>query len=165
MAGPKYDPARSPWRAFAFTVIAVLVLDGLSKLLVTRALGPDSDRHSVRILSSLVELDYAENSGIAFGLLSDDSVVVWALVLLAAAGMAAIVWSALSSASPGIAIAMGLVAGGGLANLVDRFLDGHVVDFVSLWRWPSFNLADASITLGVATLLVLLLRQERATGY
>jgi signal peptidase II len=152
----------APWISFAFTATLVILLDILTKFLVTRTLGPDSDRHSVRIVSSLVELDYGENDGIAFGLLSDASGIVWVLVSLAMLGMAALVWMSLQSASPEMAIAMGLIAGGGLANLIDRLAGGHVVDFVSLWRWPSFNLADASITIGVALLLVLVLRQERA---
>jgi signal peptidase II len=152
----------APWIPFAVTATLVIPLDILTKFLVTRTLGPDSDRHSVRIVSSLVELDYGENDGIAFGLLSDASGIVWVLVSLAMLGMAALVWMSLQSASPEMAIAMGLIAGGGLANLIDRLAGGHVVDFVSLWRWPSFNLADASITIGVALLLVLVLRQERA---
>jgi signal peptidase II len=165
MAGPTNEQARSPWRAFAVTVIVVVLLDALSKLLVIRALGPNSDQHSTQILSSLVELEYTENSGIAFGLLGDESAAVWVLVVLAVIGMTAVVWSALSGASLSMAIAIGLVAGGGLANLVDRLVDGHVVDFISLWRWPSFNLADASITVGVAVLLALLLRQEQVRRY
>jgi signal peptidase II len=140
----------------------VILLDILTKFLVTRTLGPESERHSVRLISSNVELDYGENDGIAFGLLSDASGIVWVLVSLAVLGMAGLVWMSMQSASPEMAIAMGLIAGGGLANLIDRLAGGHVVDFVSLWRWPSFNLADASITVGIAILLILVLRQERA---
>jgi signal peptidase II len=151
----------APWIPFGLTVALVILLDIGSKLVVIRALGPDSDRHSVQIVSTLVELDYEENSGIAFGLLSDDSIVVWILVSLAMLGMAAVIWTAIASASQTMAIAIGLIAGGGLANFIDRIADGHVVDFVSLWRWPSFNFADASITIGAATVLLLAFRQEQ----
>jgi signal peptidase II len=47
---------------------------------------------------------------------------------------------------------LGLILGGGVGNLIDRLLLGHVVDFISLhyqsWYWPAFNLADSAITLG-----------------
>jgi len=143
-------------------VVVVSLLDVFSKIAVVRLLGPDSDRHEVQILSTLIQFNYAENSGIAFGLLRGNPVVVWTLVLLAMLGMMALVWRTLASATWQIAVAIGLVAGGGLANLIDRFADGYVLDFISLWRWPSFNIADAFITIGVITLLVLIIRQERA---
>jgi signal peptidase II len=150
----------SPWIPFVLTVALVLLLDIVSKLVVIETLGPDSARHSVHIASTVVELDYEENSGIAFGLLSNDSVVVWILVSLAILGMTAVIWTTIASASRSMAIAIGLIAGGGLANLIDRIVDGHVVDFISLWQWPSFNLADASITIGAAAVLLLVFRQE-----
>jgi len=54
---------------------------------------------------------------------------------------------------------MGLILGGGIGNLIDRVLLGHVVDFISLhyqhWYWPAFNLADSAITVGFAWWLLL----------
>ena len=62
-------------------------------------------------------------------------------------------------------VALGLVLGGGTANLVDRFPDGRVTDFIDvglgLHRWPTFNLADVFILTGVGLLLFSAYRQER----
>ncbi|CAN5635432.1 signal peptidase II [soil metagenome] len=153
---------KSPWRLFVGTVIVVILADVLSKMVITALLGPGSDRPNIQVLSTAIQFTYAENGGIAFGLLRGDSGIVWGLVLLATLGMMVIVWATISSATRQMGLAMGFVAGGGLANLADRIADGQVVDFISLWRWPSFNVADACITVGVIALLVLLLRHEPA---
>jgi signal peptidase II len=153
---------RSIWLAFVSTVVFVVIADALTKSLVSRTLGPDSDRHSIDILSPLLELSYGENSGIAFGFLEGNSVLVWVLVLLAVAGTALLVRSLMPAANGALAVAIGLIVAGGLANLIDRIADGHVVDFVEIWRWPSFNVADAAITIGVIALFLTLIKQESA---
>jgi signal peptidase II len=57
-----------------------------------------------------------------------------------------------------MALALALILGGALGNLVDRLLYGHVIDFIDLyygdWHWPTFNIADSAITLGAALLLL-----------
>ena len=64
----------------------------------------------------------------------------------------------LNPADRGLVLPLGLILGGGLGNLIDRALLGHVVDFISLhyehWYWPAFNLADSAITLGAAWWLI-----------
>ena len=164
MREPSESPRRPPWPAFLATVMAVMLLDIISKMVVVRYLGPDAGRQGVEVLPSYIEFTSSENSGIAFGLLRGNSTLVWMLVVAALAGTALFVVRTISTASRALAIVMGLVAGGGLANLINRIANGHVIDFLELWRWPSFNLADASITLGVIALLVLLVRQESLHG-
>ena len=60
------------------------------------------------------------------------------------------------------AIASGLVLGGAAGNLIDRIGDSTVTDFVSVGRWPSFNVADASITIGAVILIGLSLLEHRS---
>ena len=68
--------------------------------------------------------------------------------------------------SPLLAIAIGLIVGGAVGNVVDRIRHGAVVDFldfhIGYWHWPAFNLADSAICLGVAMMLLdgLLLHRE-----
>ncbi|MBU1992674.1 signal peptidase II, partial [Patescibacteria group bacterium] len=51
-------------------------------------------------------------------------------------------------------IAVGAVFGGAVSNLIDRMMHGHVVDFIKIWIWPVFNLADAFITIGIFSVII-----------
>ncbi len=103
-------------------------------------------------------LGLSYNSGSAFSLFSGHAPV---LAAVAVALIAVLAWAAFRAPGPGVAIAVGLVLGGALGNLVDRVARGHggaVVDFVTLTHWPTFNVADSCITVGVVLLAVLLWR-------
>src|SRR5438132_14381470 len=66
-----------------------------------------------------------------------------------------------SSRHPVLPIALGLVIGGSVSNLVDRVRLGHVTDFLDFRYWPAFNLADTFIVVGVAALLLALVASDR----
>ena len=98
-------------------------------------------------------LEYTENRGAAFGLLSG-------LVPILAASIDSPYWRACScyylrQARPALwqTVAIGVIAGGALGNLLDRVRLGHVVDFLSVGPWPNFNVADSAITIGVLVLI------------
>jgi signal peptidase II len=98
-------------------------------------------------------LGLAYNSGAAFSLFTGDAgvVIVVAIVFAGVLGFAA--WR---STSRLLSVALGLVLGGALGNLADRLFRGHhrsVVDFVTLEHWPTFNVADACITVGVILII------------
>ena len=57
-------------------------------------------------------------------------------------------------------VALGLLVGGSVSNLADRVRDGHVTDFIHISHWPTFNLADSFIVIGVALLALGLIRVE-----
>jgi signal peptidase II len=104
-----------------------------------------------------VDLNY--NRGISFSQLAQAGSVVTALVVAVAAGVAA----ALVLAAPRYRPALGLILGGAVSNLVDRArFGGAVVDFIGVYGWPSFNLADAAILAGTLVLVVQVLRGARA---
>jgi signal peptidase II len=65
------------------------------------------------------------------------------------------------SRHPVLPVALGLVIGGSVSNLVDRVRLGHVTDFLDLKFWPAFNLADSFIVVGVGILLLALLAADR----
>ncbi|MGH3978853.1 MAG: signal peptidase II [Pseudonocardiaceae bacterium] len=144
----------------AGTAVAVVTLDVGSKVVAVATL---EGQEPVRLLGGGLYLVLYRNPGAAFSLATG---LTWLLSLIAVAVVVAIVRLAPRLRSPGWAFGLGLVLGGALGNLVDRFfrspgpLRGHVVDFVSLFApdgsvWPVFNLADSSIVTG-GVLLVLL---------
>ena len=99
------------------------------------------------------------NSGISFSRFAGAGTVLVVLVAAVVAGVAA----ALFFAPPRYRPALGVVLGGAVGNLVDRLrFDGAVVDFIGVYSWPSFNLADAAIVVGTIIIILQVLRGSRA---
>ena len=136
------------------TALLVVAADLVTKLLVVAHL---ADRQ-VELFGGLLVLRESRNPGAAFGIAGGATIVFTAVALVV---VVFIVRTARTLASTGWAVALGLVLGGALGNLVDRLfrnpgpLRGKVVDFVDLPYWPSFNVADSAIVTG--GLLALLL--------
>lgn len=180
-------------RAGLAAAAAVFVADQLSKWLVTGPLGIDT-LGVYRTLLPVFDLRFVQNTGVSLGLLRSDSswmqrllsattscaledfacranVVRWMLVAftgLIAAGVA--VWMTREPRATD-RVALGLVFGGAVGNILDRVRLGYVVDFADLhfgeWRpFLVFNVADAAITVGVLILLVraLLIREKPPQG-
>ncbi len=138
----------SPYARAALVLAAVLALDQLTKRLVSRSIAPGE---RIALLPG-VHLVHTRNHGVAFGLEAGHGTLVAILVGLALLGL--LVYFATRSSRPLIWLATGLLLGGALGNLLDRIRTGSVVDFIQFpLGWPPFNLADASIVLGVALLL------------
>ncbi len=111
-----------------------------------------------------LDLALTYNSGSAFSLLQGWAPVLVGVAVVAVAAMAVSVRHARSTLA---AVALGLVSGGALGNLLDRLVRGHhgaVVDFVDLHFWPTFNLADSCIVVGTAMLAVALWRGSPESG-
>lgn len=103
-----------------------------------------------------LELTLSHNRGVAFGLAGGAGV---GLVFVTALALGVIGYLfARNPQRPGMWLAVGLVAGGAIGNLLDRIRHGAVTDFIAIGSWPPFNLADFSITLGVLLLVYLYLR-------
>jgi signal peptidase II len=157
VASPSAGPARPPRRRLLlFGVVAALVLalDIISKALIASRL--PIGHQPVRALGGVVYFDQTRNSGAAFSLGTGFTVI---LTIIAAAVVVVLVRVASRLRSTGWAVALGLILGGALGNLVDRLFRapgvgrGHVVDWISLFGadgryWPIFNLADAGIVCG-----------------
>jgi signal peptidase II len=142
-------------------VAAVVIgVDALTKWAIVRELGPGGSRSTIDLAGNFVQLHYALNSGVAFGLLNGNSALAGALVAVVIVPLI-VVLVLLAGRGPLWAVASGLVLGGAGGNLLDRVGDGTVTDFISVGRWPSFNIADASITVGAVALIALSLDQHR----
>lgn len=148
----------------------VLALDQLAKWAVTGPLGL-STLGDARELTSFFALRFVANVGVSLGLLpADGHLTRWALVALTGAIAAAVAVWMWRETRRGDRLALGLVLGGALGNILDRVRLGYVVDFADLhvgeWRpFLVFNVADAAITIGVLNLLVraLLMRDTPAS--
>lgn len=108
-----------------------------------------------------LNLTLAYNEGAAFSFLSDQGGWQrWFFVALAlGVTLVLLIWlSRLQPTERLVAVALGLLIGGALGNLIDRILLGHVVDFIDVyyqqWHWPAFNIADSAISIGVALILL-----------
>jgi signal peptidase II len=144
------------WVALASIALAAIAADQLTKHIVASRLALDDGVHVI----GPFWIHHVQNSGIAFGFFSQATAVVivltafvvaWILVFFARAG----------ARHPVLPVALGLVIGGSTSNLLDRVRLGYVTDFLDLRWWPSFNLADSFIVIGVLVLLTTLVLAER----
>jgi signal peptidase II len=146
--------------------ITVLALDQLSKAAVrgyfaARVAGEHEN------ITSFFNVVLIYNRGMSFGLFNGAGGLNALLFSLVAAAIVTVLIYWLSRVeSPLLAVAIGLIIGGAIGNVVDRIRLGAVVDFLDFhagsWHWPAFNVADSAICIGVAVMLLdgLLLRRE-----
>ncbi len=138
--------------------LAVLVVDQLTKRWATSAL---SDGGRVAVLGDLLGLRLLYNPGAAFSI---GTGVTWIFTIIAAVAVAAITRAAWKVRTGGWALALGLVLGGATTHLLDRlfrepgFARGHVVDFIDYAGFFVGNVADISLVVGGALIVVLYLR-------
>jgi signal peptidase II len=154
-AGDETDPPPQRRRLRLLLSVAgvVLILDVVTKVLAVRLLTP---QQPVSIIGDTVTWTLVRNSGAAFSM---GTSYTWVLTLVAMGVVIGIIWMGRRLVSPWWALGLGMILGGALGNLVDRFfrspgpLRGHVVDFLSIGWWPVFNVADPAVV-GGAILLV-----------
>ena len=150
------------WLALLVVAAAAIAADQVTKQVVGRTLALGE---SVDIVGPF-SIHHVQNSGIAFGLFASRTGLV---VGVTAVAVGLMLWFFARSGRrhPVLPVALGLVLGGSIANLIDRVRLGHVTDFLDLVAWPAFNLADTFIVVGVAILfgaLVLADRSHRMHG-
>jgi len=144
------------WLALGAVAVAAIIADQLTKHIVSSELALDDE---VKLLGPL-SIHHVQNSGIAFGFFASATSIV--IVLTAAAvGWMLLFFARSGSRHPVLPVALGLVIGGSISNLVDRVRLGRVTDFLDLESWPAFNLADTFIVVGVAILLLALFAADR----
>ncbi len=147
-------PSAGRWALFAGIAIVVVVLDQLSKGWIVANLDPGE---AMVVLGEWLRLVHGQNSGILFGMLPQ-SAPIFAVVSI---GVTALIVVYHAKAGNGIVttIALGLLLGGAIGNLIDRLRYGYVVDFVDMgigsWRFYTYNLADACITTSIVLLVVM----------
>jgi signal peptidase II len=136
--------------------LVAIVLDQVSKLIVDNSM----QLYESIPLMPYFNLTYVHNTGAAFSFLSEaGGWQRWFFAILALViSVVLSVWlSRLQKHETLLAVALSLVLGGAIGNLIDRLAYGYVIDFLDVyfntWHWPAFNIADSAITLGVALML------------
>lgn len=138
---------------------AVILLDRITKLWIERKIALHD---GIRVIPGFFSITHIENRGAAFGIFND-SPTPWKVGMLVGFSLLALVivsrllWkNSHTISSTGVGLA--LILGGAIGNLWDRLAAGHVTDFllfyVGRYEWPAFNVADSSIVVGAALLVL-----------
>lgn len=160
---PSGELSYSRYRGFLqmlSVALVVLVADQATKLLVILELGPNGDRVMIPVIPGVFRLFYVQNTGAAFGIFEGNSMVLAGLAVLVVLFLV-IYFRKWIAESPWLALAIGLQLGGAIGNILDRLQHGFVVDFIDFRFWPTFNVADSAITLGVIILAICLYKREQ----
>ncbi len=149
--------SRFGWRAaYLIAAVGIYLVDQSTKAWAVRALRFGDDRPIIR---GFLDLVYAENRGIAFGQLQEGgNFGRWFFVALAIVAAMAVFYYFLRAPRDDDRVlgACALLLAGIVGNLTDRARLGYVIDFIDMharsYHWPTFNIADASITIGALLL-------------
>ncbi len=164
--------ARSPYLRFGLITAAIaFLLDQITKWIVVVPLSLETKSQGQIQLLPVFNLTWAENCGISLSMFSDcNDTTRWTLVAITAAVAIAVAFWMTREKAKGDVIALALILGGALGNILDRVRFGYVVDFADLHfgdfrPFLIFNVADACITIGVLLLVAraLLLGEKAAT--
>jgi signal peptidase II len=167
------NPTRRKYVLFTVFAVVSLLLDQWTKVMARDVLRPRGPFNPKVIVEGYFDLRYAENPGVAFSMFQDLPGGRVLLTLLAVVALVVVI--AYLRKTPveatRVHVALGLVGGGAIGNLVDRVMYGKVTDFI-VWKkgiheWPAFNIADAALCVGVGLILldwILASRSERATA-
>lgn len=145
------------------TAIIVISLDQWTKTLVASNLGPPDLGPQVPLIGPYLTLYYIRNQGAAFNMFDTNGPVLVVLIAVAVAVIGYLYLRMLNTGTWLYKLIFGLIIGGAAGNLLDRFLHGSVIDFIWFripqvgFNFAIFNLADASISVGVVLLFITLL--------
>ncbi len=131
----------------------VIFVDQVTKFAITRALFVGE---RVEVISGILRLTHVRNSGAIFGILKGSSTYLTIFSVAATIFLIGVIYLARRTSAL-MKFSLGLLLGGAVGNLIDRLRLGEVVDFIDIGvgslRWPSFNIADAAVTVGVLLIL------------
>ena len=149
--------------SFGVVLGGVLALDQITKYLITKHLFMNQ---SIPIGRGWINLVYIHNSGVAFGFFNgpknlSKTLLLSGITLVAVGVVFYFLWRATRERNIKQGIFLGMICGGALGNLIDRVRFGSVTDFIDIYykniHWPAFNVADASISVGIILLVLQLM--------
>jgi len=159
-------------KIFLTVTLSVIAVDHLTKWVIKSTMRLNQ---TIRVIGDLFTISYIMNSGIAFGLFDDHpsphKSLLLIIISIIALGIILYIFLSLPKSVKLSGIAMGLIFGGAIGNLIDRIFRGRVVDFldfdfpdihlrflnIHMTRWPTFNFADMCVLVGIVMLLVMIL--------
>jgi signal peptidase II len=151
------------FRAYSFLIIlsgTVIILDQITKYWVRANIPLEGIWSPWPWLTPYARLVHWYNTGVVFGLFQGKGDIFAVLAVIVSAAII-YYFPQISSRDWALRIALGLQLGGAIGNLIDRIMLGHVTDFISIWTFAVFNVADASITIGVIVLIAGIIVEER----
>ena len=165
---------RLRWLVFVGLAGVIIVFDQLSKMYIdanfplASPAGVPGGTQPTPIIGDFIRIAKSYNTGGIFGLFGDSAIVL-ALASTVVIGLIVVyMWRDGTRGSWLLTIALGLLLGGALGNFIDRIRYQHVIDFVDMgigdWRWYTFNVADAAISISLFLLIVLTLFGDRITN-
>lgn len=148
---------RPVWAVFVGLAAVIIVVDQLTKAWIVSSIAPGD---SISVVGDYLRLIYGRNNGALFGLFRENA-LLFGLASLIVIGLI-VAYHARSGRSPYMSVALGLLLGGAIGNLIDRLRLGYVVDFVDAGigdiRFYTFNVADSAISFAILFLIVAALR-------
>jgi signal peptidase II len=142
----------------------LLALDQATKLVIEHSFS----MHEIReVIPGFFTITHVQNTGAAFGLLAalPGTAAIFVIISLIAIALILTYFRWIKTEEVWTPLCLSLVLTGAVGNLIDRFRLGGVVDFLDFqykgWHWPAFNVADASITIGVILLAIKILWGEK----
>lgn len=145
--------------SFGSLFLAVVCADQVTKWLIQKSFVLHESR---TVIANVFDLVYYTNNGAAFSMLAGQP-ALWRQVFFISITIIALViigfaYRSYSKESGWLSLALALIAGGAVGNLIDRICYGHVIDFIAVYlgsyQWPAFNVADSAITVGVTIFVV-----------
>jgi len=135
-------------------VAAIIVLDQASKYLIQQYLSLNQE---MVLIPKLLSLTHLTNTGASFGILRGMNSF---LIVLGLGVVVFLFYQIYRKEQSEPLLPFALIIGGALSNVLDRIIHGFVIDFIQIPFWPSFNVADSAITIGVITLIIYGLRTK-----
>ena len=132
--------------------ILIVIIDRITKLLFINK--------EITIIPNFLNFTYTENNGVAFGMASDNTILIVLLNIIILAIIIKFLKDKFSKTNYIIILSLIMILAGGVGNLIDRITMGYVIDFidVNILNFATFNVADISITVGVMTIMIILIR-------
>lgn len=144
---------------FLLISIAILIIDQWSKKLVTSSMYLGE---SQRILGDIIKITYIRNPNSVFGLNIGGPIISTILTVIA---FIFVIYLFIIAKNPLFLTAISFIIGGALGNLMDRVFYMEVVDFIEIgidkFRWPTFNMADSSVTIGIILVVIYWFQESR----
>lgn len=141
------------------TIPTIVVVDQLTKWLVWNTYGPAGDLVESERLGGLLRFHFVRNTGSAFGLFQGQTGILTAATFVAI-GFLVVFFYRNARESAIVALSLSMLVGGAIGNLIDRVRLGYVIDWIKLPNWPTFNVADSSITVGMVLLFLTIIIRD-----
>lgn len=134
-----------------FILLIILLIDQLTKSILINK--------NISIIPNFLELNYTQNTGVAFGVGNKNILIIIILNILVLGLIIKFIKK--NELNNKILIPLFIVLAGGISNLVDRVFRGYVVDFINinLFNFPNFNIADISIFIGILILIFVIIKK------